>query len=135
MAHLESPSRKLPIQYINALVDTILLFVGNPMIALASLILIPSLRWAPQFFPIWHSFSQLGLGLILWIPSVIIGHIWLGRKFKKYRRSFRLFAVQLRQRFENRVLAEDHCVLCLRDCFAVSGDVHHLRQSGSHESV
>jgi hypothetical protein len=84
MAHHESPSRKPSIQHINALVDTILVFVGMPVIALASLLLIPSLRWAPQIFPKWTSFSQLGLALILWIVSVIIGHIWLGRKFKKY---------------------------------------------------
>lgn len=85
MAHRESPGRKPSIQHINALVETILVFVGMPVIALASLVLIPSLRWAPQIFPKWTSFSQFGFALILWIISLIIGHIWLGRKFKKYR--------------------------------------------------
>jgi hypothetical protein len=85
MAHRESPSRRLSIQHINALVETILVFVGMPVVALASLILIPSLRWAPQIFPTWTSFSQLGFALMLWILSVIIGHIWLGRKLRKYR--------------------------------------------------
>jgi len=85
MAHRESPNRKPWIQHNNALVETILVFVGMPVIAIASLILIPSLRWAPQIFPKWTSFSQLGFALMLWILSVIIGHMWLGPKFKKYR--------------------------------------------------
>jgi hypothetical protein len=85
MAHRESPNRKAWIQHNNALVETIFVFVGMPVIAVASLILIPCLRWAPQIFPKWTRFSQLGLALMLWILSVIIGHIWLGRKFKKYR--------------------------------------------------
>jgi hypothetical protein len=37
MAHRDSPNRKPSIQYTNALVETILIFVGSPMIALASL--------------------------------------------------------------------------------------------------
>jgi hypothetical protein len=85
MAHRESPNRKPWIQHNKALVETILVFVGMPVIAIASLILIPSLRWAPQIFPKWTSFSQLGFALMLWILSVIIGHMWLGPKFKKYR--------------------------------------------------
>jgi hypothetical protein len=85
MAHRESPSRKPSIQHTNALVETILVFVGMPVAAVASLILIPSLRWAPQILPKWTSVSQLGLALMLWILSVIVGHLWLGRKFKKYR--------------------------------------------------
>jgi len=85
MAHRESPNRKPSIQHINALVETILIFVGMPVVVLASLILIPSLRWAPQIFPKWTSFSQLGFAPMLWIFSVIIGHLWLGRKFKKYQ--------------------------------------------------
>jgi hypothetical protein len=85
MAHRQSPNRKAWIQYNDALVATITLFVGMPVIAVASLILIPCLRWAPQIFPKWTRFSQLGLALMLWIPSVIIGHIWLGRKLKEYR--------------------------------------------------
>jgi hypothetical protein len=85
MAHRESPNRKPWIQHNNALVETIIVFVGMPVIAVASLILIRCLRWAPQIFPKWTGFSQLRLSLVLWILSVIIGHIWLGRKFKKYR--------------------------------------------------
>lgn len=85
MAHRESPSRKPSIQYIIALVETIFIFVGMPMIGLASIVLIPSLRWAPNNLAKWSSISHFGLALILWILSLIVGHIWLGRKFKKYR--------------------------------------------------
>jgi hypothetical protein len=85
MAHRESPNRKPSIQYTNALVETILVFIGMPMIAFASLVFIPSLHWAPQIVPKWTRYSQLEFALMLWILSVIIGHIWLGRKFKKYQ--------------------------------------------------
>ena len=51
MAYRESPSRKPSIQYTNALLETILIFIGLPMMGLASLVLIPSLRWAPEYPP------------------------------------------------------------------------------------
>ena len=85
IAHRDSPSRKPSIQYTNALLETILVFVGMPLIGLASLVLIPSLRWAPNTLAKWSSVSHFGLATILWIVSTGIGHIWLGHRFKKYR--------------------------------------------------
>jgi hypothetical protein len=85
MAHRDSPSRKPSIQYTNALVETILVFVGMPMIAIASLILIPSIRWAPDTIAKWFGFSPRGGVIILSILSLVVGHIWLGNRFKKYR--------------------------------------------------
>jgi hypothetical protein len=85
MAHRESPSRKPSIQYTNALVETILIFVGLPMIALASIVLIPNLRWVSQILPKGSRFPQLGFAIILWTLSVVIGHLWLGPRVKKYR--------------------------------------------------
>lgn len=85
MAHRESPRRKPSIQYTNALVETILIFVGMPVIGLASVLLITSLRWGPLILTKSPGFSQLGGAAILWLFSVIVGHIWLGHRFKKYR--------------------------------------------------
>jgi hypothetical protein len=85
MAHRQSPSRKPSIQYTNAFVETILIFVGMPVIGLTSIALLSSLRWAPQILPKGHGFSQLGVAIIIWTLSVIIGHLWLGPRLKKYR--------------------------------------------------
>jgi hypothetical protein len=85
MAHRESPSRKPSIQYTNAFVETILIFVGMPMIGLTSTVLLSSLRWAPQILPKGHGFSRLGAAIIVWTLSVIIGHLWLEPRLKKYR--------------------------------------------------
>jgi hypothetical protein len=85
MAHRESPSRKRSIQYTNALLETILAFVGMPLIGLASLVLIPSLRWAPNTLAKWSSISHFGLAIIFSIVSLVIGHLWFGHRFKKYR--------------------------------------------------
>jgi len=85
IAHRASPTRKPSIQYTNALLDTILIFVGLPMLGFASLILIPSLRWAPNTIARWFGLSpRLGL-LALWILSLLAGHWWLGKQLKKYR--------------------------------------------------
>jgi hypothetical protein len=84
-AHRESPTRKPSIQYTNALVETILIFVGFPMLGLASLILIPSIRWAPNTIAKWFGLSpRIGL-IILCILSLVVGHWWLGQRLKKYR--------------------------------------------------
>jgi succinate dehydrogenase/fumarate reductase cytochrome b subunit len=85
MAHRESPSRKPSIQYSNALLETILIFVGLPMLGIASLILIPSLRWAPNTTAKWLSASPWGDVLVVGILSLVVGHLCFGKRFKKYR--------------------------------------------------
>ena len=74
MAHRASPSRKPSIQYTHALLETILIFVGMPMLGLASFVLIPSLRWAPDTIAKWFGFSPRGGLIILYVLSLIIGH-------------------------------------------------------------
>jgi hypothetical protein len=84
-AHRESPTRSPSIQYTNALVETIYIFVGLPVVGLASLILIPSLRWAPNTIAKWFGLSpRIGL-IIMCVMSLVIGHRWLGQRLKKYR--------------------------------------------------
>jgi hypothetical protein len=85
MAHREAPARKPSIQHINALVETILLFVGMPMISVASVVLIGSIRWGPQVLSRSLGASPLTAVFILWSLSVVIGQVLLGRKFEKYR--------------------------------------------------
>jgi hypothetical protein len=55
------PTRKLGTQYTDALLETILIFVGLPMLGVASLILIPSLRWAPNTIAKWIAYSPWGV--------------------------------------------------------------------------
>jgi hypothetical protein len=85
LAHRAAPARKSSIQYLNALLETILIFVGLPMLGLASLILIPSLRWAPNTIANFFGLSpRLGL-IILCVLSLVVGHWWLGNRLNKYR--------------------------------------------------
>jgi hypothetical protein len=85
MAHRHSPSRKSSIQFTNALVDTILVFVGLPILGLLGIVMLSSLRWAPQILMNGPDFSQLSFGITLWIVSLVIGHLWLGPRLKKYK--------------------------------------------------
>ena len=85
MAHRERPDRKPRIQYTNAFVETILIFVAMPMGGLASVALLAILRWAPQVLPKGFGFSQMGAALALWSLSVVVGYLWLGPRLKKYR--------------------------------------------------
>jgi hypothetical protein len=79
------PTRKLGTQYTDALLETILIFVAMPMLGLASLILIPSLRWAPNTIAKWFGYSPWGGVIIIGILSLVAGRLWFGKRFEKYR--------------------------------------------------
>jgi hypothetical protein len=85
IAHRASPTRKLSIQYTNALLETILIFVGLPMLGVASVVLIPSIRWAPNTIAKWFGLSPRVALFVLWILSLVVGYWWLGKRLKKYR--------------------------------------------------
>ena len=79
------PTRKLGTQYTDALLETILIFVGLPLLGVASLIWIPSLRWAPNTIAKWFGYSPWGCVIVIGILSVAIGRLWIGKRFEKYR--------------------------------------------------
>jgi hypothetical protein len=47
--------------------------------------LIPSLRWAPKTIAKWTSVSPWGDLFAICILSLLVGRIWLGKRFEKYR--------------------------------------------------
>jgi hypothetical protein len=79
------PTRKSGNQNTDALLETILIFVGVPILGVASLILIPSLRWAPNTIAKWFGYSPWGGVIIICILSVVVGRLWIGKRFEKYR--------------------------------------------------
>jgi hypothetical protein len=91
MAHRKRPNRKPRIQYTNALVETILIFVGLPVIGLAGIVMISSLRWAPQILTKGPEISQLGLAI--YSVDILCGHrapLARAKTQKIQRRSVRL---------------------------------------------
>jgi hypothetical protein len=83
LAHRDSD--KPSVQYNSALVETILVFVGLPLIGLASFVLILSLRWAPTSVAKWFGLSpRIGMFVIV-VFALVVGHCWLGNKFTQYR--------------------------------------------------
>jgi hypothetical protein len=83
LAHRDSD--KPSVQYNNALVETILVFVGFPLIGLASFVLILSLRWAPTTIAKWFGMSpRIGM-IVIVVFALFAGHWWLGKRFTQYR--------------------------------------------------
>jgi len=128
------PTRKLGTQYTDALLETILIFVGLPMLGIASLILIPSLRWAPNTIAKWFGYSPWSGVIFIGILSVAVGRVWIGKRFEKYRED-RLYAICKREGLSDCRLAEIHRIRCMRDRLAVYCNVHHVWQPGNYESV
>ena len=60
--------------------ETIAIFVGFPMIALASCILIPNIPRLPRI-----PAPRFVFAITICALSLPVGHLWLGKKFKKYR--------------------------------------------------
>src|SRR5271170_2627301 len=76
LALAHGDSDKPSVQYNSALVETILVFVGFPLIGLASFVLILSLRWAPTSIAKWFGFSpRIGM-LVIVVFVLVVGH-WL----------------------------------------------------------
>ena len=72
--------------YKDALVEVILVVLGLPGVAILSFVGISTMRWwdtvASARWP-WLSPSVGALGL--WFVAIIVGHQWLGRRFRQYR--------------------------------------------------
>jgi hypothetical protein len=79
------PTRKLGTQYTDAFLETILIFVSMPMMGVASFILILSLRWAPNTIAKWFGYSPWAGVIIIGILSWVVGRLWVGKRFEKYR--------------------------------------------------
>jgi hypothetical protein len=72
--------------YRDALVEVILVVLGLPSVAALSFVGISTMQWWEPVISAkwpWLSFSVGALGL--WFVAVIVGHQWLGRRFKQYR--------------------------------------------------
>ena len=72
--------------YKDALMEVILVVLGFPSVALLSFVGISTMGWWEPIVSAkwpWLSFKVVGLGL--WAVSVILGHQWLGRRFRQYR--------------------------------------------------
>jgi hypothetical protein len=83
--------RKMPYSspsaiYKDALFDVILVVLGLPGIALLTFIGITTIRWwgptVSSKWP-WLSFPVGALGI--WVLAILFGHMWLGRRFDKFR--------------------------------------------------
>ena len=84
-AHRDKPDYTSSALYTNALLETILIFVLAPMAGLASLILIPSLRWSPTGIAKWFGSAPWFNWGMLVVVGFLIGHLWLGKRLRKYR--------------------------------------------------
>jgi hypothetical protein len=98
------PTRKLGRQYTDALLETILIFVGLPMLGVGSLILIPSLRWAPNTIAQWIAYSPWGVAIVIGILSVAVGRLWIGRRLDKYREDRSIYT-QFASEKDSRIVA------------------------------
>ena len=69
-----------------AKVETILVFLGAPAIAILSAIVIGSLRWLTPAqaarYPLPPKFLIV---IAIWVPCAVVGNWWLNRRFKKFK--------------------------------------------------
>jgi hypothetical protein len=72
--------------YAEALFEAILVVLGLPAVALLSFVGISTMRWWEPVVDArlpWLSFTVGALGL--WALAVVFGHLWLGRRFRRFR--------------------------------------------------
>jgi hypothetical protein len=86
IARRKMPQSSASASYTDALFDVILVVLGLPGVALLSFIGISTIRWwkpaMSSKWP-WLSFPVGALGI--WALAIIVGHVWLGRRFGKFR--------------------------------------------------
>jgi hypothetical protein len=104
IARHKSPPRTLGTQYTDALLETILIFVSMPMVSALSVVVILSLRWAPNTVAKWFGFSPWGGVAVIGILSVSVGHLWIGRRFKKCREDRSIYT-QFASEKDSRIVA------------------------------
>jgi hypothetical protein len=75
-----------------------------PMLGIASLILIPSSRWAANTIAKWFGYSPWGGVIIIMILSIAVGHLWIGKRFEKYREDRSVYA-QFASEKDSRIVA------------------------------
>lgn len=73
-------------QHNRAVLEAILIFVGLPIIGLGSFAGILALRWAPNPLVAAIKLSPYIYLVMLVILSLVIGHLWLAKKLRIYRR-------------------------------------------------
>jgi hypothetical protein len=81
------PNRASPsARYRDALVDVILIVLGLPAAGILLFVGLGSMSWwDPIVRTRWPWLGFRVPGLILWVFALIVGHLWLGRRFSRYR--------------------------------------------------
>jgi hypothetical protein len=112
IARQSASMRRPETQYTDALLETILIFVGMPMLGVTSVILITSLRWAPNAIAKWFGYWPRGGVIILSILSIVVGRLWLRKRFEKYREDRAIYK-QFASEKDSRIVAWQRFIVFL----------------------